>query len=357
MTTIFADECGYTGPDLLDIAQPVFVIATLKMDETEAAERKRQFFAGDRGAELKHARLARRGRGQTQILRFMRWLDKRRDLVRIAYMHKEFGLVAKMVDWIIEPSYRRHGHDLYADGLNISLANLTYMVLRTVERGAFLRRLLTTFQQLVRQPTPTHLQDYVDVLLSRDEPECVEQVLQIHRGAIADLGVYLLQLLQPACLDVAWAFSYSIMADWSTRCAAPFRVIMDMSTEFAEEKELWDAVVTPGAEPKIVGRDRRVMRFPIGVSETTLASSQDWSGLQLADVLAGAVARAGRCALPWVAENDRFARDLFEIVGTWTASASIWPSPDVTPEDLGTIGPAFDDPIAHIESIRRRIRS
>jgi hypothetical protein len=293
-TTIFADECGYTGRALLDIEQPVFVLATLRLTEPQAHRLKRHFFAGHRGVELKHTKLARHQSGRVRILSFMRWLGANQHVVGLTYVHKEFALVAKMVDWILEPSFRLAGLDLYERGANIAFANLTFIIVRSVAGPAYLRELLSSFHELTQHPDITRLQNYVDVLNTYDEPEPLDQVLGYYRSAVAHLGLRVLDILDPSCLDLMWSYALGVMANWSKRGAAPFRLIQDQSSEMAREKDLWDAVTDPHAPQQLVGWDRRTIQYPIGITSTVLGSSHDWVGLQLADIVAGAITRTMR---------------------------------------------------------------
>ena len=59
-----------------------------------------------------------------------------------------------------------------------------------------------------------------------------------------------------------------------------------------KETKLWEALTAKSVDPATIGYGSKTMQFPIGVATTSFADSRSWIGLQLADVLAGAVARS-----------------------------------------------------------------
>jgi hypothetical protein len=55
--TLFFDESGFTGYNLLDPAQPIFAIASADIDEKRADEILRASFPRYRGAEFKFSNI------------------------------------------------------------------------------------------------------------------------------------------------------------------------------------------------------------------------------------------------------------------------------------------------------------
>lgn len=56
---VFLDEAGYTGPDLANRDQPVFVLASTVVTAEQSRALLANHFASDRDGEIKHARLAK----------------------------------------------------------------------------------------------------------------------------------------------------------------------------------------------------------------------------------------------------------------------------------------------------------
>ena len=89
--TVFCDESGYTGSNLLNLDQPVFVLATLMAPECR--ELKDQFFRAVSADELKHSKLSGNLSQQKQILSFLGHLSANPEMVNLGVTHKRYALV------------------------------------------------------------------------------------------------------------------------------------------------------------------------------------------------------------------------------------------------------------------------
>jgi len=123
----------------------------------------------------------------------------------------------------------------------------------------------------------------------------------------------------------------------------------------AKNKKAWDKVVHPDVPPKVVGYDRRKMHFPIRVEGTDFARSEDFAGLQLTDIMAGAMARCLKWNLDGEKAGDDYAKELFSFLPQSFSGHMIWPRLSVTPEELGTVGPNAEDAIKHFINLTRDI--
>ena len=68
---LFFDESGFTGEDLANSAQPIFVLASTRADNSFSAETYRRIFAQVKSPELKHSSLARTAIGRRRVLDFL----------------------------------------------------------------------------------------------------------------------------------------------------------------------------------------------------------------------------------------------------------------------------------------------
>src|SRR6202521_4944618 len=99
---VFLDEAGYTGPDLINEEQPVFILASTIVDTLEA--RALLDFCFDKPqSEVKYVKRAKSNRGRSQILEFFRALKV--DFHRVAFFsfHKEYLLLTNLIDFWLEP--------------------------------------------------------------------------------------------------------------------------------------------------------------------------------------------------------------------------------------------------------------
>lgn len=336
MPTIYIDESGYTGEDLFNAEQPIFVLASLKLSEEESSFLKAAFFGTVRADELKFSRLRSTGSRQSMVLEFLHSIAHHVDVLRLTVIHKRYALVAKIVDLVVEPSDQAMGHNILYRGENIALANLLYTALPVlIGRSEFLR-LLETFQRMVRVPTVDTIAAFIgEVHRPRSSAEA-ESAMDRIRVGIPYIHDWVTLDLRP--LDVTTTSLISLVSDWRDGLDAPMDLIHDESSQMAADRWLWDSLTDPVQIPYEIGLDRRRMSLPLPVQSTSSESSHNWVGLQLADICSGAAARAFR----WLDEGrsaaDGFSAELADLFLETHVSNALWPTAMIDPRELGTDG-------------------
>ena len=123
MKRVFFDESGNTGQNLIDEADPIFVLAScsFQVDEEEEVLSHFQQF---KGPELKFSRLRKTAAGQKAVLAFLAAAQVTSNTAAAFVIHKPFMVVTKFCDLVLEPSFRKAGVDFYKRGTNIATANL-----------------------------------------------------------------------------------------------------------------------------------------------------------------------------------------------------------------------------------------
>lgn len=330
---IYLDECGYTGDDLLDSEQPTFAIATHSFSEDEAADLKRRFFGAVQAPELKHTSLQARPRNQRAILEFLEFAVEQLDRVRVMVADKRFALTAKLVDLIVEPPMHRHGLNLYEQGGHAAMSNLFYTVLQ-VEGATLLDTVLKRFQAAIRLRTEDAIGEFARLVLAPHDIDVVDEVLDMIRVSFALLREEDIKGLPPRALDLSLTVGLSVIYVWRQAGFADFEVVHDESTNMARQKALWDAILSPTAPSALIGYgspDGQI-QFPIGVRATAFERSSASAALQLADVLAGAVARWTKWIVRGESASDAYGTALNRLFlaskGAF-ATLLIWPTGDV----------------------------
>lgn len=336
MSTIFVDESGYTGEDLLNIEQPFFTLASLNLSELDCKELKGRFFNKVQATELKYSSLSRRPRQQKLILDFLKELSFKPELVKFIYAHKQYVLVTKMVEILVEPVTHEDGLDLYDRGANIALSNLIYYTFPVLGGEVFFQKLLRNFQNMIRFRTEQSYKAFFEPLFCQEYPQELDELLVLFRESHNKFGYNLLSTLDN--LDIAFSSTLSLMSHWRQDLDDDIILIHDNSSAMAKQKKIWDAIVDPNVPPIVVGYDRRQTQFPIRVVKTCSEDSKNWDGLQLVDILAGAYTRC----IKWLSEgkqsDDKFGMSLAEIMSDSFYGDPIFPQFLFTPEELGIVG-------------------
>jgi hypothetical protein len=353
---VYLDESGYTGPDLLNVDQPVYTLGSVALSEEVAAELKAKCFPGVKAQELHHTALAKRPRGRRQVLSLIHELAGIPNAATIVVAHKPYVLLGLLVDFWVEPAMRLDGLNLYEQGANIGLVNVAWMVLGAIlgdDRREFLRR----FQVMVRDRTRFAEESFWTTVhdLCQRHPE-FDQTIGLFETANMRLGAKHLSRLPADLLDLGEYGLLETVTHWRKTTTEPLRLIHDQNTSLQRNRKQWDAWLSKDVPPAVVGQDRRVIRFPLN-GTIEMADSRAAVPLQLADLIAGATAAmlnpiAGRVARDpdYVdALRDSPLSERFVIGG-------VWPSDKVTPEDLGTEGPVYGDSADYLASLVRESR-
>jgi hypothetical protein len=154
--TLYFDESGFTGYNLLDPLQPIFAIASADIAEDQAREILRDSFPRYRGTEFKFSNIWG-SNSRAGLLRFAAHLERLRDLAFIYMADKRFAVLTKIVDFLIEPYVTDGGYDFYADGFCWKYVNYIYFGLTQFAPPELLDALLRHYQTFSRNPTPEGL--------------------------------------------------------------------------------------------------------------------------------------------------------------------------------------------------------
>ena len=128
--TIYFDEAGFTGNNLLDPEQPAFVYAGVAMNKERAARLHSDALSRFRisAQELKGASLLKNVRGRKAIS----WiLAESRQYSHVMVANKEYALCGKFFEQIFEPALSDRNSLFYAIGFHRFIATLLYICNRT----------------------------------------------------------------------------------------------------------------------------------------------------------------------------------------------------------------------------------
>jgi hypothetical protein len=334
----YVDETGFTGEDLLAADQPVFAQATNDYSAAEADALIQATFGGVAASELKYSRLARNGRHYDKIAELVRLVAADPNRAGVWIAHKEFALVTLVVDWWMEPLAHRGGINLYKDGANLGMANMLFYGLQLWPEG-FRRRLLMHFQRMFRARTPelfAEAQTFV-ANASRRATESQADVLRYFSVSFPLLGQKHVTGLPLRVLDIALPGLIYIGHVWNNRRSGPWETIHDQSSNMAKQQWLWDAYSSPDLDSARFENSGVSSQFPMNVRSTRFGKSEEERQLQICDVLAGASSAFMRLDENNPAEAA-YKEKLQQAGIGRLAIGGLWPSPDVTPEQMGTKG-------------------
>lgn len=134
--TIYFDEAGYTGYNLLDPVQPIFAIASVDIDEQLASDILQNSFPKYQGDEFKFSNIWRSG-NRAGLGRFCASLEQYADKAFCYAINKRFSVLTKAVDFLIEPYMTDSGYDFYGEGFAGSMPTISITACQNSSNRSF----------------------------------------------------------------------------------------------------------------------------------------------------------------------------------------------------------------------------
>lgn len=336
--TIFLDESGNTGANLIDKQQPFFTMAGTNFSEREA-ERLLALIDSKSTKEVHFSVLKRRTSGQDAVVRMLKHSLINRANVKVCLIHKSFMITSKIVDILIEHVAFEIGFDLYKDGQNIALSNMLHYCLPIFCGEAEVEAMQQRFIAMVRERDAASISAFyesVEVLKTTCSSEeflgdlnLILATRVFIDGALANIDKSSLDPLIPAL--------FNQFVEWGKEYPRGFHVIHDDSKTLASQRELFEDFMKKFSGKEIeLGYDRRKFSLPLRGKSLKFGMSHNYCQLQVADVVASAVSYWAN-GMARGEENDAFFKRLNQLGLRKLIINLIWPSTEVTPESLRTI--------------------
>ncbi len=330
------DEAGNTGANLLDPAQPCFALASVHLSDEEA-KAILQPVSGGQAEEAHFASLKRRKAGRKGILKVLQSSLLTEERVKIFLVRKPYLVITKLVDLLVEELVYRQGIDLYERGRNIAVANVLYYGIPACCGKSSFRGLQQSFIDMIRIKSNSAISSFFNAVNSAKQ-KCSNPRLAIHlhqigatRGIVQDhLTNWSHTELDPAIPSLLYISSL-----WSDQFGQPFSIIHDCSKPIAFEKDFVEALMDPDGPDIQVGRDRRVSPLFLKATGISFVDSGDSKQVQVADILAGAASYVGIGSIH-AKVNHEFLQGVRVSLRSELIAGGIWPTPKVTPSELGT---------------------
>ena len=328
------DESGNTGPDLLNRDQPVFALASVALSEADAAK----LLGSCVGTEHHSVSLRQSREGRERMLKVLNSDALGPSTVKVAVMHKPFMVTTKIVDLLIEPIAAGVGLDLYQQGMHLGLSNLFHSSWPVFDAAGF-DHITSSFLAWARDPTDLTARPLAAAIrrMAVHAPEAIEQVLFVAADVLDANPGYFTGSGDISGLDPAGPALIGLLHEWCAQLGG-IQVVHDDSKEVMH----WLPHIRRLSDPKQAPAEFQVwngetLRYPLSVTDISLDESEASAQIQLADLIAGAATIAfGSRVRPPKTKLRRFAAEVLSSeLPSWVIGASVWPTTDFGPEELG----------------------
>ena len=292
--TLYFDESGHTGANLLDVEQPYFSVASTDFDADEARAVIAQCFPKYRGDELKFGKLFKYPSNYGPLTEFARVAGTQSNRFSCYLIDKKFATLAKVVDWFAEPVASAGGRDWYKHDYGARWANMFYYALSLPGNEGLLDEINALYDRLASQRTEDALSRmqsrYTE--LAESGPDTIKPFMNlVASGAHMFDRWYSLNTFADRN-EIHVTCVVDLVARWRARHEEDFVIIHDQSTHFFKRRGLWERFMSVAARDGVVQVGAKSITFPLRVVSTTPGDSKLFPSLQLCDLIAGYFAKA-----------------------------------------------------------------
>lgn len=330
------DESGNTGQDLTNPDQPIFSLASVCISDSET-ENTLKALQTQQIQEVKFTSLVQSRSGQQRIISLFQSEHINPNTVKLSVIHKSCMIIGKVVDLLVEPLAHRDGIDLYERGANIAMTNLLYTTIPVVCGEENFQSFQKAFVRMIRNKDAISVREFYGICgIMYDScklPDFKPLIAIII--ASADVVLEVLNAVGNTALDPAVTSFVAHLAYWTSQLDMEFDLVHDESKPLEQEKEMLSYLMSKDEGEIEVGYDRRKFILPFKASGIQFGDSKQIRQLQIADVIAGSGSywcRGFTCE----GVDKGFAQTLEQSGIRDLVITCIWPSDEVTPEELGT---------------------
>ncbi len=334
--TIYLDESGNTGSNLIDKNQPIFVLSSISLSDAESL-RLLKLIDSNSPREVHFKNLRRRRSGQDAIVRLLKHplINKRN--VKVSVFYKQFMILTKIVDLLLEHMAHLSDFDLYMNGTNIALSNMLHYCIPAFCGESEYLKLLENFVKMIREQSDENIEAFYSLLESLKDRSSHEEfksdinMLYLTKHVVKDA----LDNIDKSALDPAIPAFFSACVRWGKEFPSGFHAVHDDSWPVEAQTELFKQFMDWTQDKVTLGYDRRKFDLPLKARSLKFESSANYSQLQVADIVASSVCYWANGVANGESE-DYFFLELDKLNLNKYIEDLIWPSQDVTPKDLKT---------------------
>ncbi|MGJ1537355.1 DUF3800 domain-containing protein [Sphingobacterium multivorum] len=330
--TIYIDESGNTGQDLLNKDQLAFVLASNNFSENELSTLTGLFPEAN---ELHFVKLKGSEAGRKAIIEFLNHPLITEDHVQCFTTHKEYAAVGQLVDRLIEPVYYDIGVDIYERGMNISLVNFIYHFgVGNIWDKQLFEKFLSAFMVMMRTKTLESIDTFYFLAQElHDSSKTREKGLIVPILKSKNQIDEILSHVDKFALDVTLSGFYVICDLWYKRVRKKLSIFHDSSKQIDHYREHIEFTSNLQMETQEIGFDSRTMTYPTQIESLEMNSSENIKGIQVSDLIASSI------AFMYNNKNAKHLKFVEQIQNSRLLNLSnyftVWPNQLVTSKDLG----------------------
>lgn len=292
MKTLYFDEAGYTGADLINKNQPFYVLSSVCFSDDELDAIKNDISLSLYGKELHFKKMYTNYQGRNMIK--MLFSHPLMDLshVKLAFAQKRFCVYAQIVDILVETYYHENNVNIHKGANGLILANGLYYCAVNHPNQLLIERFEADFVNMIRHPSTESVAIFYrttdELMKNCDTNSSFQELLLEIPYTIKTIGKAL--PVDSFHMDLTIPLFSSVVQSWYKETGIKYNVIFDRSEPFYANldfvKSLRDMNV-PETEVGYGDSDRHV--YPLPVESLSVEDSHKEFGIQIADICASSL--------------------------------------------------------------------
>jgi len=320
--TLYFDESGFTGENLLCEDQQTFAYASVNIvaEEAQLIVDKIIDKYKIQNAELKGVKLIRKSRGKKAILEI---LEEIKDKIKISVHHKKFALTAHFFEYVFEPVLAKKSLIFYQQDFHKYISNALYISL--INNHVLATKIMKVFEKLMRKKELSHLDEIISILEEyKGSSESLEFLNQLvvfitnHKEIIYEE----IKELPTWTIDLSMTSLNALFSEWGAT-GSEITAFCDNSKPIDEQKKMFEPMM--GRKDIVYSpfllNDGKPIPLTYNLKEINMVDSKAYAGVQLADI----VATASTYSIQMHQETDEYIENLQKILLPKIVYASVFP--------------------------------
>lgn len=338
LPTIYLDESGNTGSNLLDTQQPVFTTASCDFTDEEA-EYLLSKLPRSSADEVHFKRLRKTVSGQNAIVDLLSDELINLERVKVHLIHKEFMVLTKIIDILVEHYLDKLNYDLYKNGHNIALSNMLWYCQPLFCDASQVKTMYAAFVDMLRTKEEAAINRFYHAVLRLKETNSNERFNEHLDLILATRHTVHLAIarLDKFSIDPCIPALFIHCVHWGDVYPDGFAVKHDNSNALEQQQHMVTQFMDWSKQEVVAGYDRRKFTLPLKSKELSFVCSKEIKQVQVMDVLASGLAYWASKIISADTNDPLFQK--LESVGfdALIGHNKIWPEPSVKPQELGTV--------------------
>lgn len=324
MSTIYFDEAGYTGSDLTNAYQPYFVVGSACFTDEEISQIETDLqLAGKK--ELHFKELYKKSSGQNKILKVLMHPLVDDKHIKFGVADKRFCIYAQIVDTLVETLAFSIGQNLYANRGNLILANCLYVFAINHPNQTIVKKFERAFVRMIRTQDDDSIEEfYAFTTILQSLPDTNDSFKDALNMVLATKAITKDSFTNdPFYLDNTLSIFTDLINVWYKDTGIIMNVKFDDSDPMKSRIDIITKLKDLKNKTQIVGPKEREHIYPLPVGEFELVDSNDYLGIQIADLIASAFNFIHLNKNP---KHEEFRKKLATMPILSTASSTLFPA-------------------------------